>query len=66
MKSKQQEQKDKLIRAMFCRSMLYIGGFLTENENGKVFDRIRKFQDRHKIEVTKEELDGIALKIQHP
>lgn len=48
--------KEILVEAMHCRAFLRIQGFLTDRENDKVFERTRKFQDKHKIEVKAKEV----------
>ena len=48
--------KETIIRAMQARSILFLSGFLSESENQKAFQRIRKFQDKHKVEITEKEL----------
>lgn len=48
--------KRTLIRANGSRSTLYLLGFLTEKENQKVFERIQKWQEKKKINITREEL----------
>jgi hypothetical protein len=58
---KAEEAKKLIIRANMSRSSLYLAGFLTESENSKIFSKIRKFQDKHKVEVTKEELFQIKF-----
>jgi hypothetical protein len=54
-------QKDTIIRAMRSRSILLLCGFLTENENRKVFQRIMKYAGKHKVEITEKELWGYKL-----
>jgi hypothetical protein len=52
-------KKKELIRANFSRSVLYLGGFVTEKENVKIHERLMKFQEKHKIEVTDKDLASI-------
>ena len=35
--------------AMNARGLLYIAGFISESENEKIFSRIRKYQDKHRV-----------------
>jgi hypothetical protein len=53
---KENPNKTILVAVMKARSFLHIHGFITEKENDKIFSRTRKFQDKHKIEVTKRDL----------
>lgn len=47
-----------LIRAIKSRMFLHIQGFLSDKENDAVYKRICKFQDKHKIEISREEIYG--------
>lgn len=42
------EKREKLAKSDFCRSFLYVQGFLSDSENEKVHQRIRKWQDKSK------------------
>lgn len=42
-----------------CRSFLYYSEILTGQEAKKVFDRIRKFQDKHKIAISEEQINSV-------
>lgn len=53
------EYRGILARYYFCRSFLYLSGLITESENNKIQERIRKFQDKHKIEITQDRLLSI-------
>ena len=35
--------------ALRARSDLYLCGFITESENDKIHERLRKYQDKYKI-----------------
>lgn len=50
------ENRENLAKADFCRAFLHIKGFLTDTENEKVFKRIRKWQDKHKVEISESQL----------
>lgn len=51
------KEKEILILAVNARKLLYLHDFITDKEAKKIFDRISKYQDKHRIEVTKEELE---------
>lgn len=53
--------EDKLAIAFFCRGYLYFNGLLSESENDKVHKRFLKFQHKHKIELTEEDLDSVEI-----
>lgn len=55
------EDKKLLIKSNFCRSFLYFSGFITDSENEKIHNRIKKFQDKKKISVTREQLDSVDI-----
>ena len=48
-------------KSAFCRSYLYIAGFLTDSEAEKVHSRIRKYQDKHRQNVSSEDIGGVRL-----
>lgn len=57
------KKKDRefLAKICFCRAILNVHGFLTESENEKVFQRIRKYQDKHKIEISEAQLYSVDM-----
>lgn len=55
------ENREKLAKADFCRCFLHLQGFLTDAENEKVFQRMRKWQDKHKIVITEEQLLSVDM-----
>lgn len=55
------EKREKLAKADFCRAFLHVQGFLTDSENEKVFRRIRKWQDKHKVGITDAQLWSIEV-----
>lgn len=57
-KVKTPEAKEILAMMNACRSYLYLMDILTMSENKKAYDRIRKYQDKNKIEITQGELDA--------
>lgn len=56
-----QERKEYLAALSFCRTYLRMGGMLTDAANQQIHDKIRKYQDRYKIEITKEELEKVKI-----
>jgi hypothetical protein len=49
--------KSRLLKVFKARQMLYLSGFITENENGKIYDRILKYQERYRLNISKKDLD---------
>ena len=47
--------------AEMCRSILYRHDFLSDTENEKAHHRIRKFQDKHKVEITQAQLFSAGI-----
>lgn len=45
-----------------CRSFLYFGDFITDVENVKIYNRIKKYQDKNEIEIKDEELHNVEFK----
>lgn len=62
-KSKQKEYDLRRILAISanCRSFLYFRNFITDKENEKIHNRIKKYQDKHKIEIRDEELYNVGF-----
>lgn len=50
------EKREVLAKADFCMAFIHINGFLTDTENDKVFQRISKWQDKHKVSITEEQI----------
>lgn len=48
----------KLAIANLCRAYLHLNGFLSDSENDKVFNKIRKWQDKNKVKITNAQLDS--------
>lgn len=44
-----------------CRSFLFMYGFITDKENEKIFERIKKFQDKNKIGISRKQLDSVEI-----
>lgn len=57
----QEEMREKLAKSDFCRAYLHVQGFLTDAENEKVFQRIRKWQDKNKVGITEAQLLSIDM-----
>lgn len=55
------EKRENLAKSDFCRSFLYVQGFLSDSENEKVHQRIRKWQDKHKVGVTMRQLLSVEI-----
>lgn len=53
--------REMLAKLNFCRMFLHIQGFLTEAENENVFKRLKKFQDKKKIEVSHAQMLSIEM-----
>lgn len=50
------ENRQKLATACFCRAYLNIHGFLSDTENKKIRERIKKFQSKEEIIITESQL----------
>lgn len=57
----QEKMREKLANADFCRIYLHINGFLTDAENEKVFRRMRKYQDKHKVGITEAQIFSVNM-----
>ena len=55
------DKRKQLAIMVFCRSFLFYNQMLTEREADRVFDRIRAFQDRYKIDITREQIDSVEI-----
>lgn len=53
--------RENLAKSDFCRAYLHVQGFLTDAENEKVFRRMRKWQDKHKVGVTEAQLLSVDM-----
>ena len=61
MNMKQEEMRENLAKSDFCRAYLHVQGFLTDAENEKVFRRMRKWQDKHKVGITEAQLLSVDM-----
>lgn len=57
----QKEKRENIAKSDFCRIYLHAQGFLTDAENEKVFRRIRKWQDKHKVGITEAQLLSVDM-----
>lgn len=57
----QKEKREMLAKADFCRAFLHIQGFLTGSESEKIFQRIRKWQYKHKVGITDAQLWSVEV-----
>lgn len=55
------EKRKSLAIANECRSFLFMYDFITDKENEKIFKRIKKFQDKNKIGISRKQLDSVEI-----
>ena len=60
-KDKLREKREIFAKADFCRGFLHIRGFLSEQENEKVHNRIMKWQIKNKVAISEEQLLSIDI-----
>lgn len=60
-KTSKEEYKKILAQLNYARSILYMYSMVTDKENDNIHKRISKFQDKHKISITSEELDSVKI-----
>lgn len=60
-KTSKEEYKKILAKLNYARSILYMYSMVTDKENDNIHKRISKFQDKHKISITREELDSVRI-----
>lgn len=53
------ENRRKLAIATLCRAYLNIHGFITPEENRRVFDRILKWANKNKIFISEAQLNSV-------
>lgn len=61
MNMNQEEMRENLAKLDFCRAYLHVQGFLTDAENEKVFQRMRKWQDKHEVGITDAQLLSVDM-----
>lgn len=54
-------KRSKLAKAVLCKDFLHINSFMTDAENDKILNRIRKFQDKNEIDISEAQLDSANL-----
>ena len=54
-------KRSQLAKAVLCKDFLHINSFMTDAENDKILNRIKKFQDKNKIEISEAQLDSANL-----
>ena len=54
-------KRSQLAKAVLCKELLYMNSFTTDAENDKILNRIKKFQDKNKIEISEAQLDSANL-----
>lgn len=54
-------KRSQLAKAVLCKDFLHINSFMTDAENDKILNRIRKFQDKNEIDISEAQLDSANL-----
>lgn len=54
-------KRENLAKSDFCRAFLHVQGFLSDADNEKVHQRIRKWQDKHKVSLTMTQLLSVDM-----
>lgn len=55
------EEKEKLAINYNCARMLWFNGFVTNSEYDKIVERIMKWQDANKVEISQDQLDSVEF-----
>ena len=58
------ERRKELATLLFCQSYLYYHDMLSSAEPKRVCKRISAFQDKHRIAITREQIDSVEIKYQ--
>ena len=58
------ERRKELATLLFCQSYLYCHDMLSSAESKRVCKRISAFQDKHRIAITREQIDSVEIKYQ--
>lgn len=58
------ERRKELATLLFCQSYLYYHDMLSSAEYKRVCKRISAFQDKHRIAITREQIDSVEIKYQ--
>jgi hypothetical protein len=56
------EHRQKLAILLACKTFLKVSGMMTDAEGISIINRIMRYQDRHKIEITQQQLDSVHFK----
>lgn len=56
------ERRKELATLLFCQSYLYYHDMLSSDESKRVCKRISAFQDKHRIAITREQIDSVEIK----
>lgn len=58
------ERRKELATLLFCQSYLYYHDMLSSAGSKRVCKRISAFQDKHRIAITREQIDSVEIKYQ--
>lgn len=58
------ERRKELATLLFCQSYLYYHDMLSSAKSKRVCKRISAFQDKHRIAITREQIDSVEIKYQ--
>lgn len=61
MNDKKKDKREQLAIMCACRGFLYYANILTDVEAEKVYNRIKRFQEKHKINISPEQLNSIEF-----
>lgn len=56
-----EEKRKRLAILIECSSILYLCGMITEGENEKIYQRISKWQDKNKVDITQKQLMSVKI-----
>lgn len=60
----ERREDEELATLLFCQSYLYYHDMLSSAESKRVCKRISAFQDKHRIAITREQIDSVEIKYQ--
>ena len=55
------KKREQIATMLFCRSYLYYSNILTEKEASKIFEKIKKYQEKHRINITIDQINSIEI-----
>lgn len=61
-KNEQQNAREFIAIACYCRQFLYFNSLITEAENDKIHARVMRLINKDKIEITERQLDAVEVK----